>query len=46
MLPPVWTEAGEDISREYLQRENSMGNGTTAEVLRGKSNGFGRPKKY
>ena len=42
---PVGAEVGEDVLRGYLQRENSMGSGTTAAVLRGKTGGFGQPKK-
>ena len=30
---PVWAEVGEDVLRGYLQRENSMGSGTTVAVL-------------
>ena len=42
---PVWAEVGEDVLQGYLQRENSMGSGTTAAVLRGKTGNFGQPKK-
>ena len=42
---PVGAEVGEDVLRGYLQRENSMGSGTTAAVLRGKTGGFFQPKK-
>ena len=42
---PVWAEVDKVVLRGYLQRENSLGSGTAAEVLRGKSGGFGRPKK-
>ena len=30
---PVWPEVGEDVLRGYLQRDNSMGSGTTVAVL-------------
>jgi hypothetical protein len=30
---PVWAEVGENVLREYLQRENSMRSGTTTAVL-------------
>ena len=42
---PVWAEVGENVLRGYLQRENSMGSGTTAAVFGGKSGDFGLPKK-
>ena len=42
---PVWTEVGENVLRGYLQRENSMGSGTTAAGFGGKSDDFGLPKK-
>ena len=42
---PVWPEVSEDVLREYLQRKNSLGSGTAAEVLGGKSGDFGQPKK-
>ena len=45
LVRPVWAEVGEDVLRGYLQRENSMGRGTTAAVLWVKSGGFGQPKK-
>ena len=41
----VWVEAGEVVLQGYLQRKNSLGSGTTAAVLRGKSGGLGQPKK-
>lgn len=42
---PVWTEVNEDVLRGYLQRKNSMENGTAAAVLWVKSGDFSRPKK-
>lgn len=42
---PVWAEAGKVILRGYLQRKNSLGSGTRAAVLKGKSGDFGLPKK-
>ena len=42
---PVWAEVGENVLRGYLQRENSMGSGTTAAGFGGKSDDFGLPKK-
>ena len=42
---PVWPEVSKDVLREYLQRKNSLGSGTAAEVLGGKSGDFGQPKK-
>ena len=42
---PVWTEVSEDVFRGYLQRKNSLGSGTIAAGLGGKSGDFGRPKK-
>lgn len=42
---PVWAEVDEEVFGGYLQRENSMGRGTRAAVLRGKSGSFGQPKK-
>lgn len=42
---PVWAEADEEVFWGYLQRKNSLGSGTAAEVLRDKSGGFGQLKK-
>lgn len=42
---PVWAEVDEGVLRGYLQRENSLGCGTAAEVLGDKSSDFGLPKK-
>lgn len=44
-VQPVWAEVGENVLRGYLQRENSLGNGTRAAGFGGKSGDFGLPKK-
>ena len=42
---PVWAEVGENVLQGYLQRENSLGSGTTASVLWVKYGILGQPKK-
>ena len=43
---PVWAEVGKDVLRGYLQRENSMGSGTTAAVLGANPTILANRKKY
>lgn len=43
---PVGAEVGEDVLRGYLQRENSMGSGTTAAVLGANPAVLASRKKY
>ena len=45
MCKPVWAEVGENVLQGYLQRENSLGSGTTASVLWVKYGIWGQPKK-
>jgi len=42
---PVWAEVDENVFGGYLQRENSMGCGTTVAVLKSKSGDLDQPKK-